>query len=223
MAGSTIPQVKLAIVDDHNLFRKGLITLINLADKENRYTILFEAESGLEMKQKLNKKNLPDIILMDINMPDMDGYEVTQWLKENYPGIKILVITMIESENTIIRMLRLGIKGYLLKNMEVEDMQNALDAIVNKGYYYSDLVTNIMANTLQSGYKTNDNEIILSLNEAKFLQLACTDMTYIEIAAQMNVSPKTIDNYREALFQKFNVKSRVSLAVHAIKNGLYKP
>lgn len=221
MTGATMSQVKLAIVDDHNLFRKGLIKLINLGNKENKYSILFEAESGVALQRKLKEGQLPDIILLDITMPDMDGFEVTQWLRENYPSIKVLVISMLESEKNIIRMLQLGVKGYLSKNIEVEDMRNALDAIVKKGFYYSDLVTKAMANSLQAEHTSS--ELVLSLNEAKFLQLACTEMTYAEIATKMNMSPKTIENYREALFQKFNVKSRVGLVLHAIKNDLYKP
>jgi len=222
MAASTGTQVKLAIVDDHNLFRKGLIKLINLGNKENKYSILFEAESGLDLQHKLKKKDLPDIILMDIDMPDMDGYEVTQWLREKHPSINILVISMIKSEKAIKRMLQLGVKGYLSKDIEVEDMQNALDAIVKKGFYYSDLVTNLMAASFLPNYKNNPDEGKLSHNEAEFLQLACTELTYTEIAAKMNLSPKTVDNYREALFQKFNVKNRVGLVLYAIKNELYK-
>src|SRR6266536_5097208 len=96
-------QIKLAIVDDHNLFRKGLITLINLADKNN-YIVVFEAENGKDLMTKLDKKVLPDIILMDIDMPDMDGFETVLWLQEHYPSISILVVSMIEKEEAIVRM-----------------------------------------------------------------------------------------------------------------------
>src|SRR5882757_10296356 len=141
-------KIKLAIVDDHNLFRKGLIKLINLGDKENKYTILFEAENGNDLKEKLDKRFLPDIILMDIDMPDMDGYEAAQWINTYYPDINILVISMFESEESIIKMLRLGVKGYLSKDIEVEDMHTALEAISSKGFYYSDFVAETMANNI---------------------------------------------------------------------------
>jgi two-component system, NarL family, invasion response regulator UvrY len=223
-------KIDIAIVDDHNLFRKGLIKLINIGDKENKYNILFEAENGNEMKDKISKKNIPDIILMDIDMPGMDGYESVGWLQNYHPGISILVVSMFESKESIVRMVRLGVHGYLSKDIEVEDMHAALEAISSKGFYYSDLASEIMASTIKNNDsfpELNDagsNEIWkgLSQNERKFLELSCTDLTYREIAEKMNLSPKTIDGYRESLFDKCDVKSRVALAVFAIKNGLVK-
>lgn len=221
-------QIKLAIVDDHNLFRKGLIKLINLGDKDNRYTILFEAGDGNDLKEKLNRNELPAIILMDIDMPDIDGYEAVEWLQKEYPSISILVVSMFESDDAILRMLKLGVKGYLSKDIEVEDMHMALEAIADKGYYYSDFVTKVMAQAIQSNENgaTAGNDVAihgkLSENEMKFLELACTGLTYQEIADEMILSPKTIDGYRETLFHRFNVKSRVSMAMYAVKNGLVK-
>lgn len=219
-------QLKIAIVDDHNLFRKGLIKLINLGDVQNNYTILFEAENGSDLKEKLSKKCLPDIILMDIDMPDMDGFEAVEWLRKYHPDISILVVSMFESEECILRMMRMGVKGYLSKDIEVEDMHMALEAIVNRGVYYTDLVSGVMAQSIQNSFgatnvrlaKTND----LSENEREFLKLACSELTYQQIADRMHLSPKTVDGYRESLFRKFNVKSRVSLAMYAVKNGLVK-
>jgi two-component system, NarL family, invasion response regulator UvrY len=227
---TTKPEIKIALVDDHNLFRKGLIKLINLGDKENRYTILFEAENGNDLKEKLNRKLLPDIILMDIEMPDMDGYETVTWLQKFFPDICILVVSMFESEESIVRMLRLGVKGYLSKDIEVEDMHMALEAIANKGFYYSDLVSGVMAQAIQTNLDRGPRPVYqqdgpwsqLSENEREFLKLACTELTYQKIADKMSLSPKTIDGYRESLFQRFNVKSRVSLAMYAVKNGLVK-
>jgi DNA-binding NarL/FixJ family response regulator len=222
-------QVKIAIVDDHNLFRKGLIKLINLGDTQSRYSILFEAENGNDMKEKLSKKSLPDIILMDIDMPDMDGYEAVDWLNKCYPDISIIVISMFETEEAIVRMIRLGVKGYLSKDIEVEDMHGALEAIANKGLYYSDHVKGVIAQNIQNTdvYGEGKSAITLawdkmSQNEREFLNLACTELTYQQIADKMKRSPKTIDGYRESLFLKLGVKSRVSLAMYAVKNGLVK-
>lgn len=222
--------IKLAIVDDHNLFRKGLMKLITLGDKDNKYSVLFEAENGNDLRDKLSRKAMPDIILMDIDMPDMDGYETVEWLQKHFPDINILVISMLETEESILRMLAMGVKGYLSKDIEVEDMHMALDAIANKGFYYTDHIAGIMAHTIQNNsfnkYQKNEKctEILNTLpeNEREFLKLACTDMTYQKIADKMCLSPKTIDGYRETLFQKFNVKSRVGLAMYAVKNGLVK-
>lgn len=225
------PQLKIAIVDDHNLFRKGLIKLINLGDTNNRYTILFEAENGVELKEKLSPKCLPDIVLMDIEMPDMDGFETVSWLKKYYPDISILVVSMFESEEAIVRMVRLGVHGYLSKDIEVEDMHKALEALAAKKIYFSDMVTTALANVVQNGgpsdatNKTAENKSLwesISENERIFLNYACTELTYAEIADKMKLSPKTIDGYRETLFLRFRVKSRVSLAMFAVKNNLVK-
>lgn len=213
-------KIRVAIVDDHNLFRKGLIKLINLGDVDSNYIIVFEAESGSDLMEKINQQNPPDIILMDIDMPDVNGFEAVDWLRKNYPSVSILVISMMETEEAIIKMLRMGVKGYLSKDIEVEDMHAALNAIANKGFYYSDFVSGIMAQNIQNNGDVKSNlEKELSDNERKFIELACSELTYHQIADKMNLSPKTIDGYREALFKKFNVKSRVSLALYAVKNG----
>lgn len=218
-------QFKIAIVDDHNLFRKGLIKLINLGDVKNSYVILFEAENGNDLKEKINKRCLPDIILMDIDMPDMDGFEAVEWLRKYYPDISILVVSMFESEECILRMMKMGVKGYLSKDIEVEDMHMALESIINKGVYYTDLVSGVMAHSILDNYPDNGKNAKLnelSENEREFIKLACSELTYQQIADKMHLSPKTVDGYRENLFRKFNVKSRVSLAMYAVKNGLVK-
>jgi two-component system, NarL family, invasion response regulator UvrY len=223
-------QIKLAIVDDHNLFRKGLITLINLAYKNN-CIIVFEAGSGEELIAKLDKKLLPDIILMDIDMPDMDGFETVSWLQQHYPDISILVVSMIEKEEAIVRMLKMGVKGYLSKDIEVEDIHEAIKAIMNKGYYYTDFITGKLIDSIKNeGKQIKTKELPgnpiwdqLNENERRFLELACTtDLTYEQIAGQMFLSPKTIDSYRDAIFSKFKIKNRVGLVLFAFENELVK-
>jgi two-component system, NarL family, invasion response regulator UvrY len=222
--------IDVAIVDDHNLFRKGLIKLINMVDRENKYNILFEAENGNDLIEKLRKQT-PDIILMDIDMPDMDGYEAVAWLRKYNPDISILVVSMFETKEAVVRMIRLGVKGYLSKDIDIEDMHKALDGIANKGFYYSDFISEVMVNAIQN----NDLDMILSgsnetsefwnelsENEREFLKLACTELTYQQIADKMALSPKTIDGYREGLFRKLKIKNRVALVIYAIKNGLVK-
>ena len=224
------PPVKIALVDDHNLFRKGLITLIKLADKEN-YLVVLEAESGKDMMKKLDKKALPDILILDIDMPDMDGFEAMQWLRINYPQIAVLVVSMVTTEEAIVRMLRLGVKGYLSKDIEVEDIHQALQAISSKGFYYTDFMTGKLIESIQNEpLETNRNDEIsgnvfwrnMNENERKFLKLACSDLTYEQIAEKMFVSPKTVDGYRGAIFTKFNIKNRPGLIVFALKNELVK-
>lgn len=221
---ATIPSVKIAIVDDHTLFRKGLIKLINMANVENKYSILFEADHGKAMQEKLNGENIPDIILMDIDMPDMDGYDAVKWLKENYPGIKILVISTFATDEAVVRMFLMKVNGYLTKDIEVEDMHKALEAISSKGVYHSDFVFNILTKNLQTGgAEALHGDIALTEREIEFMRLACTEMTYDQIADEMYVSSKTVDTYRSQLFKKLKVKTRVALALYAVKHGIYTP
>lgn len=215
------PQVKLALVDDHTLFRKGLISLIEMVG--DNYTILFEADSGKDLQTKINKDNQPDIILMDIHMPDMNGFESVKWLNDHYPLVKVLVVSMIEKEETIVKMLRLGVKGYLCKDVEPKEMGEALRSVMNKGFYYTDFVTGKLVHSIQFENNGNSQKNPVGLvndREREFLKHACSELTYNEIASLMYLSPKTIDGYRNSLFEKLNVKSRVGLALFAVKNGL---
>lgn len=211
--------VKLALVDDHTLFRKGLISLIEMVG--NHYAILFEADNGKELQQKLDKDNQPDIILMDIHMPGMNGFETVQWLNEHFPLVKVLVVSMVQKEDSIVKMLRLGVKGYLSKDVEPKELAEALNSLMNKGYYYTDFVTGKLVHALQQNANANNRKDEMRMNdrELEFLKLACSELTYNEIAAKMFLSPKTIDGYRNNLFEKLNVKSRVGLALYAVKNG----
>jgi len=209
----------LALVDDHRLFRKGLMSLIDLIGDE--YEILFEADNGLDLQTKIDAKNPPDIFLMDVNMPDMDGFATVNWLRENFPLAKVLVVSMIENEEIIVKMLKLGVKGYLCKDVEPQTLGDALRAIKNKGFYYTDYITGKLVHSLQFP-ETNDSSqstVQISEKERTFLNFACSEMTYNEIASKMFLSPKTIDGYRNSLFEKLEVKSRVGLVLFAIKNG----
>ncbi len=213
--------LKLGIVDDHRLFRKGLITLIELAYP--KCEILFEADNGLDLQHKLVKKNLPEIIIMDVNMPGMDGFASAQWLKENHPDIKVLVVSMVEKEETIVRMLKLGVKGYLSKDVEPQELGEALRSIMNRGFYYTDYLTGKLVMSIQSdsaGKQKANAMPQMNDREKLFLQLACSELTYNEIADKMFLSPKTIDGYRNSLFEKLSVKSRVGLALYAVRHGL---
>jgi DNA-binding NarL/FixJ family response regulator len=210
---------KIVLVDDHVLLRNGLAGLV----KDLGHTVLFEAGNGKDFLNKLEKKDLPEIVLMDINMPVMDGYETTQWLKENHSGIKVLALSMYDYENAIIRMLKCGAKGYILKDSDPAQLKDALYDLEKKGFYYSDLVSGKLINAINkieddgSGLKTM---LQLSERERDFLKYTCTELTYKEIADKMCVSPRTVDGYRDALFDKLHMKTRVGLAIYSIRNGL---
>jgi two-component system invasion response regulator UvrY len=222
-------RIKVGIADDHTLFRKGLIKLLN----QDRYELLFDVEDGSKVVDQLEKKDaaIPDIIIMDLQMRGMNGYETVSWLKENHPQIKVLVVSMVDSDDMVVRMLKLGVKGYLSKEMEPEDLHAALDSIMRKNYYYTDFITNKLVHSIQNEDETtkgSKHEMhlphklwnSLSTKQKEFLRYACTEMVYEEIADKMCVSPRTIDGYRDVVFERFNTKSRIGLVLYAIRNKL---
>jgi len=211
----------IALADDHVMLRNGLASLI----KNFGHEILFEANNGDDVINKIKEGSRPELMLMDINMPVKDGYETSSWIKENHPEIKVLALSMLDDENAIIRMIKNGARGYILKESEPSELRSAINAVLQKGFYYSEMVTGRLVHSI-SGTDVDNNGsqqvIQLSDREIEFLKFACSEMTYKEIAAQMHLSPRTIDGYRDALFLKLDIKTRTGLVIYAIKNGIYK-
>lgn len=211
-------KISVAIADDHALLRNALANLINTFDG---YHIIFEADNGKDLRNRIQQHLVPDVVLLDVNMPEMDGFETTIWLHKNYPHIKILALSMLSDEKTIIKMFRLGAKGYLLKNAEPAELREALDSLMNKDVYVSDYVSGKLVSGLQDPQlDAVEAEIALSEKEREFLKWVCSELSYKEIAANMYISPRTADDYRQSLFQKLKVHSRVGLVMYAIKNGI---
>jgi len=212
----------LALVDDHVLIRNGLASIVKTFDG---YSVSLEADNGKEFIQQLKTASPPDIVLLDINMPEMNGMETAIWMKENLPTAKILVLSVMDTDAVIISMLKYGARGYILKNSKPAVFKQALDNIRDSGFYMNELVSNKMLSyVINEEDKGREPNLIsqLSENEITFLHLSCTEMTYKEIAEKMNVSPRTVDGYRDHLLKKLNVQSRVGLVVFAIKYGFYK-
>ncbi|MFA6083622.1 response regulator [Mucilaginibacter sp.] len=205
--------IQIALVDDHRLFRSGLVSLIN---SFIGYEVIFEAANGDELSRKISPKFKPDIILLDINMPVMDGIETAQWLHNNYPDICIIVLSMFEDADKVLTMVKLGVKGYLLKDAEPHEFEQALKKVVQGELYYPEFVTRHMINSINR----NSEQVKLNNRELEFLKLAGTELTYKEIADQMCISARTVDGYRDQLFEKLQIKSRVGLVLYAIKNNL---
>src|SRR5690606_33410080 len=158
---------------------------------------------------KIEKEPLPDLVFLDINMPGMGGMELSKWMQKNHPQIPVLVLSMKDDESTIISMLRNGVKGYLSKNIDPVELGNAINSVLEKGYYYTDQITGKLLFQL-----SHENEIpVFNARELHFLQLACSELTYKEIADLMCLSFKTIDGYRKNVFDKMNVKSRVGMVL----------
>ena len=209
--------IQVGIADDHTLLRKALAKLIGSFEG---YAVLFEADNGKEVKNKIAQHMVPDLVLLDVNMPEMDGFETTIWLNKNYPKIKILALSMYSDEKTIIKMLRGGAKGYVLKNIDPDELRNALDSVMKKNFYLSEYISGKIISGLHKDADRADESPQLTPRERDFLRLICTEITYKDIAAKMYVSPRTVDEYRNSLFEKLKVKSRVGLVMYAIRNGL---
>jgi DNA-binding NarL/FixJ family response regulator len=211
----------IVIVDDHILIAKALGSIMsNFEDFE----VLYECQNGKELQDKLvSKNNIPSIILLDISMPIMDGFETSKWLRENHPEVLVLALSMQDDELSLIKMIKNGARGYLLKNVSPSELETALKTITNNGFYYPEWASNIVFSNMM-GTVTNHNTPTLSSDlserEKEFLKLCITEMSYKEISEKMFCSPRTIESYRNSLCEKLNIKTRVGLAVFAIKSGL---
>lgn len=210
----------VALVDDHELLRSGLAGLINSFPE---FKVAFEAGNGKEFIEKVDQQHPPEIVLLDITMPVMDGYETALWIKNKLPGTKVLVLSMLSNDMAIIRMLRNGVKGYILKESKPEIFKQALDSVKNNDFYVNELVRDKLIN-----YVTNEEgpadqtSMLLNITEgeAQFLRWLCLDKSYKEIAQEMFVSVRTIDSHRDNLFRKLEINTRVGLVVFAIKHGI---
>jgi len=209
-------KIQVAIVNDHTLLRNALAILIGSFEN---FQVYFEAENGEDLKAKIKQKMLPDIILLDVNMPGMNGYETAEWLYNNYPQIKVLALSMYSDETTIIRMLKLGAKGYIMKTAEPEELKLALESVIEKNFYISELISGKIIGGLNRNTEIPD-EFNITDKEKEFLKWSCTDLSYKEIAEKMYISTRRVEDHRNALFEKLKIKSRIGLVVFAMKNGL---
>lgn len=206
----------IALVDDHVLLRNGLASLLQGCG----YKVM-EADNGKHFIETLKENALPQLVLMDINMPLMDGYKTTAWLKNNHPSVKVLALSMFDNEEAIIKMIRSGAKGYLLKDTHPEELEKAIDTVLKKGFYHSELISGKLIQAISHSNESSDKNDRIQLNEKEieFLKWVCTDYSYKEIAEKMKVSPRTIDDYRDNLQEKLECKGRIGIVLWAIKNG----
>ena len=211
--------IKVALTDDHVLLRNALATLIN---SFGDCKVIQQTSNGKELITEISKDNLPDVVLLDLNMPEMNGFETATWLRDNYPSIHVLMLTMYDSELTLIRLLQAGVKGFLKKDIHPNELKYAIHSVIENGYYYSHNATGKLLNLFRSNAASTSilDKSMLSEIEIKFLQLSSSELTYKEIAHEMKLNPRGVDNLRDHLFTKLEVKSRVGLAMYAIRHGL---
>ena len=211
--------IKIAIADDYKIYRDGLKLCLS-ADENLQF--LFEAENGQELMHSLEDQQ-PDVVLMDLKMPLMDGVESTKIIREKFPQIKVLVVTMYESDKFIIHLMENGANGYLLKNAAPKEIIKAIYTVHENGYYFNDLVNKallkklVMKNNLVPSF---NEDVELSEQEHKVLQLICEERTVAEIGAELSLSPRYIEGIREKLIEKVGVRNTAGLVMFAVKNGM---
>jgi DNA-binding NarL/FixJ family response regulator len=210
--------IQVAIVDDHKLFRTGIAALLK---EFTDIHICLEAPNGMALQKLITEHNIPDVILMDINMPLMNGLETTIWLKKNYPTIQILTLTMLDDEESVIKMLKAGSGGYILKESEVQELNKAIHDMYTKGFYTNDLVSGRMIKAFHEKEEPGES-LKLSEKELQFLQLCASELSYKEMADSLGIAVRSVDNYSRSLFEKTGAKTRVGLVLWAIKNKLIK-
>ncbi len=206
--------ISVVVVDDHILLAQAISSLVNSFDL---FFTKYLCCNGQELLDRIAlEKILPDIVLMDVNMPILNGIETTKQLTKLYPSIKVLALSVEDEDETIIKMLKAGAIGYLLKDVQKTILEKGLLELVNSGFYYTKDVSNLLMNSLSG----NSNTIQLKDREIEFLKLVCSEMTYKQIAEKMFLSPKTIDGYRDVLFEKLHIKNRIGLVLYAIKHKI---
>ncbi|TAE37186.1 MAG: DNA-binding response regulator [Runella slithyformis] len=213
-------KIKLVIADDHNLFRKGIAAMLNqIAD----FALIGEAANGQELLQLLEKIQ-PDIILMDLQMPIMDGVEATEQVQLRYPDIKIIVISMHEEDRFIIHLLEKGVNGYLLKDTEPKEVENSIRRVMADGFYYSDFVAKAMHRKVLTRIAPPapnfNSKVQVSTRELEVLKLLCEGLSTLEISDLLCVSPRTVEGHRLRLLEKTGTKNTAGLVAYAFKNDL---
>ncbi|NJO24495.1 MAG: response regulator transcription factor [Bacteroidia bacterium] len=213
------PVTRIVLADDHVLFRNALAALIN---KFDNCTVIAEAGNGCELMKVIESGVVPDLLILDLNMPRMDGFDTAKWIKAHHPEINILILTMYDTEITMIRLLQVGVKGFLKKDSSPWDLESAIRNVMQSGYCYTNNMTGKLINLFRKSQEQSAiMNSMLSDIEITFLKYACSDMTYDEIAKKMGVKPRVVDLIRDRLFKKLGVNSRQGLAMSSIRHCIY--
>lgn len=219
MINQTQP-VRIALTDDHVLVRYALAELINgFGDCQ----VIHQSSNGKELVQAMEQGVTPQLIILDLHMPEMNGFETAHWLRNNRPDVHIIMLTNFDSELSMIRLLQAGVRGFLKKDISPAELRFAIQSVMQVGYYYSNATTGKIMSLFRDAESSNLSTLqknMLSDQEIRFMKLACSDLTYKEIAMKMELSPRSVDSIRDQLFVKLDVRSRVGLSILAMRHGI---
>ncbi|MEO0473086.1 MAG: response regulator transcription factor [Bacteroidota bacterium] len=214
-------KIGLAIVDDHALFRSGLASMFDFVE---HIDVRLRASNGQELLDALGQQDI-NVVLLDLDMPVMDGLEATPKLKAQYPDLKILILSMHDDDGYILKLMELGANGYLLKDAEIEEVILAIDTVHQKGLFFNDRVakamhTNLVGNHTKAGSVPQTTPDPLTDREREVLIHICNELTTAEIAEKMFLSPRTIEGYRNRLLEKTGARNTAGLVVYAARKGM---
>ena len=211
-------KINVSIIDDHNLFRKAMINLMKTFSRVGEIT---EAENGRDFIDQARKK-WPDVVLLDLEMPRMNGVETAEYLIPNAPNIKIIVLTQHDSEKYMLHMLEMGVHSFLLKNTNPDELEQAIYAVVDKDFYQNDLLTHVIRKSLTSKFKSErpQFEIPLTDREREIVLLICEELTSKEIGKKLSLSEFTVRNHHRNILAKLGLKKTIGLVRYAYEHGL---
>lgn len=211
-------KTKVYIADDHTLFRKAMVTLISGFECIESVK---DAENGKELVAMV-KQEPPDLIIVDMQMPIMDGVEACEYLIPRYPNLKVIILSMHDSDQYILHMMEIGVHAFLLKNTEPEELEKAICSVTKKDFYHNDLVASVLRKNVidkKSAVRPKFNPVELTEREREIMTLVCREMSNKEIGSKLGLSERTIENHRFRLMEKLNLKSVVGLVRFAYENG----
>lgn len=217
-----LENIRIVLTDDEALFRKGMSLLLS---REENLEILFEAENGKDLIEKLNQTKIrPDVIMMDLNMPELNGVETTKLIRKDFPEVKIIALTSYNSKAFITNMINIGASSYLVKNDSPDKVIHTINQVAEKGFYYDDYVLGIIHKNILSPNESSTKSILdsdlLSKREREILQLICEQKTAVEIGELLFISPRTVEGHRNNLLLKTESKNIAGLVVFALENKL---
>lgn len=212
-------KIKVAIADDYRIFREGLKVSLS---QDEKMEMLFEVDNGEDLLKNV-ENNKPDVIIMDLKMPIMDGMEATQQLRKKYQDIKIVVVSMYDDDKFIIHLMEMGANGYLFKNAEPDEIRKAIHAVYENGYYFNDIVNKALLKklVLKGNIKPSFNQNVeLTERELQVLKLICEEKTASEIGKEIFLSPRSVEGIRQRLIEKVGVRNSAGLVMFAVKSGI---